>query len=316
VFQVDDVLSAKQFQHQLKKWDVKKYRKSDQANSDSRNSSPLNVLEREEREENQVEDSSPSSVTQLADTRSLDDADSEAAFGPFNGTPGADKITESVNGNERETQPGLMGASPSATGVSSEISIDKGSPANGEKLPAEFVGLRQIKPTGLYPSKSVDPGASNVLSLPMDPTLGSGALSPRTRSFLKFAQRISRLKRGKPSGESLSIQAKKSKRASWGRQWPDKVPSVDSLSDAISSLHLGSRRPSRGASAASVVLPSMPRDALPYSDDALGDGCDAPSHSRDAPLFSDLSYGDDAHLEPVSELPELGRASLASETWG
>jgi hypothetical protein len=153
-FQVADVLSAKQFQHQVKKWDVKKYRKSDQATPDSRNSAPFNVLEREERKENQVEDSSPSSVTQLADTRSFDDADFKAAFGPSNGTPGVDKTTESVNGNERETQSGLMGASPSATGVSSEKPIDKGSLANREKLPAEFVGLRQIKPTGLYPSKN------------------------------------------------------------------------------------------------------------------------------------------------------------------
>src|SRR5947207_9696764 len=211
-FQVADVFSAKQFQHQLKKWDVKKYRKSDQVTSDSGKFSPFNVLEREEAEENQVDDSSPSSARRLADTRSLDDADFEAAFGPSNGTHGADEITESVNGNERETQPGLMAASPSAAGVSSEKSISKGSSANGERLPADFVEFRQRKPAELYPSKSVDLGASIAPSLPRDPTLRSGALSPGTKSFLKFAQRISRLKRDKPSAESLPIQAKKSKR--------------------------------------------------------------------------------------------------------
>jgi hypothetical protein len=240
----------------LKKWDVKKYRKSDQATSDSGKFSPFNVVEREEEKENQVDDSSPSSATRLADTHSSDDADFEAAFGSSNGTHDTDKITESVNGNEREDQPGLMGARPSTTGVSSEESIGKGSPANGEKLPADFVGLRQIEPAEPYPSKSVDLGASIAPSLPRDPTIGSGALSPGTRSFLKFAQRIAPLKRGKPSAESLSIQAKKSKRASW-----DKDASLDSLSDAISSLHLSSRQPSRRPSAASVGLPSMPINA-------------------------------------------------------
>src|SRR5215469_15381088 len=258
-FQVSDVFSAKQFRYQLRKWDVKKYRKSNQleATSDSGNFLPFNVLKREEREENQVEDSSPLSVTQPPDMRSLDDADFEAACSPSSGTPGSNKITESVNGNERETQPGLMGASPSATAVSLEKSIDKGSPTNGEKLPADFVELRQLKPAEPYSSKSVDVGASIASSLRRDPTLRSGALSPGTRSFLKYAQGISRLKRGKPSAESLSIQAKKSKRASWGRQWSENV-SVDSLSDAISSLHLGSRRPSRRGSAESDAFSELP----------------------------------------------------------
>jgi hypothetical protein len=248
------------------------------------------VLEREEVENHQVEDPPLSPVT---DTRSLDDADFEAAYGPSNGTPGTDEITESVNGSERNTQSGHIDASPSATGVSSEKSIDKGSPANGGKLSTDSVGRHEIKATEPYLSKGINLGASIAPSLLRDPTFELGALSPGTRSFLKFAQRISRLKRGKPSAESISVQAKKSKRASWGRQWSDKVPSVDSLSDAISSLRLDSRRLSRRASEASFVSSLMLMSALSYSE----------------PPFSYLelpsSYVGSSHSEHPSSYSEL-----------
>src|SRR5207248_1849250 len=121
--------------------------------------SPFNVLERDEREENQqIDDSAPASVTQVADTHSSGDADVEAAYGPSNGTPCTDKATESVNGNERESQSGHMSASPSDTCVSPEKSIDKGSPANEGELSTEP-----------YPSVGVGP---------WDLTFGSGPLSP------------------------------------------------------------------------------------------------------------------------------------------
>src|SRR5262249_32490086 len=96
-------------------------------------------------------------------------------------------------------------------------------------------------------SKDIIPEASTA-SRPSDPTLGRGPLSPATRSFIKFAQRISRLKRGKASAESLSIQTKKPRRDSWHRPWSDEVHSDDSLSDSMSSLYLGSLTSSRRAS--------------------------------------------------------------------
>src|SRR5438045_3605494 len=157
-FQVANLCSAKQFEHQLKRWGVKKYRKGDQPDPDSLNHSP------EQEKSQQVNGSSPSSVTQVAGAGSSDNADAEAVYSPSNGTRGTDKAPESVNGDERVSQTGYMSESPPATCVSPEKSIDKRSPTSEVKLPTNSVGLHEIKAVQPQLSESIDPELSNPAS--------------------------------------------------------------------------------------------------------------------------------------------------------
>jgi hypothetical protein len=233
LFQVADHFSAKQFQHQLKKWNVKKYQKNDQSSSDSGKASSSKVLGRELREEaQQVYDSSPSSVEPVEDRHSSDDAHAEAALGPSSGTLDTDRFTKLTNGSGKESLSGHMSAGPPAARASRENSIDKETPVHtGEDSP-NCVGA-----TEPHPSKGIIPEA-HTASLPSDPTLGGGPESPDTRSFIEFAQRLSQLEGDAARGGPRSIQTKKSRRASWHQPRADEVLSDDSSSDAMSFLGL------------------------------------------------------------------------------
>jgi hypothetical protein len=170
----------------------------------------------------------------------IPDPVNDAAPDSSNGTSNHLTPSDSTNKTDANRESESMSASPSATPISVQKSIDDRGSFIKVKSPTGAGELMDMVMTEPHASGTVDRELFTDATFG-DPLSASATYSPSTSSFMRLAQRISARKREKHSPESIPFQAKRSKRRSWDR-------SFDSLSDAMSSLHLGSRWQSRRSS--------------------------------------------------------------------
>ncbi|KAF2398442.1 hypothetical protein EJ06DRAFT_550380 [Trichodelitschia bisporula] len=233
--------SAKQFEHQLNRWKVRKYRKGAVNGQSLSGASTSCDANRPSPNALQSVASTPSSATNTADGQQSTPARSDprssvTADTALSGTEVIAEPDTAAHPTEMEAPQGSYDASSHNTSTPVVMQVTHiPVPGIPNVISHSVWSFEEERPAPQPPVESQE------INVPVhDPTLAPSRMSPSTRSFISLAGRLSRLKRPKPT-PSMDSMTPGNDQMDRKRARLSRASSSSSLSSAMSSLRLGSR---------------------------------------------------------------------------